>query len=161
VIEVKKDQAVPGKTKRLRKQYKNRLVAIDPGTKHTGFSFFDKTDLKLSGVINSTNDNLKHFMSDIQAFAPKEIIIEKFTLFPHKALEQSWDTLRVVEVIGILKFWAWKHGYLVVIQQPSTKQAFPDARLKRDGYYVNNIHARDSIRHGLYRIHFGREKEYV
>lgn len=135
-----------------------RRVSIDPGTKHTGFSFFDGKEMKLSGVIESTNDNLSTFLSQVAVFQPKEIVIEAFTLFPWKSKEQSWNTLRVVEVIGIIKYWAWKKDFPVVVQPPSFKQAFPDKRLKRDGFYVPNIHARDSIRHGLYRIRFGRKK---
>lgn len=132
-----------------------KLVAIDPGP-HLGFAFLKGENLHLSGMLNYTYENLEYLLDLILSFEPDEIVIEDFQLFPWKATAQSWSKMETPRIIGSLEYWAYKHEIPVVYQPPSSKQAFPDARLKKMGVYVSNDHARDAVRHGLYRI---RNKE--
>lgn len=138
-----------------------KIIAIDPGTKNTGFALFDHLSLLGAGVIGSKNHDIDVLFDLIQIKDVQTIVLELFHLFPFKAKEQSWDQLRVVQVIGIIKYLAEKQSIPVILQEPNKKQAFPDARLTKDGYYVPNNHARDAIRHGLYFFKFGEGKKYV
>ena len=132
------------------------LVAIDPGP-HLGFAFFKGKNLHLSGMVNYSYESLEYLLGIISSFEPEELVIEDFYLFPSKALAQSWSKMQTPRIIGSLEYWAWKQGLPVIYQPPANKQAFPDERLKELGVYVQNDHARDAIRHGLYRLHYGRE----
>lgn len=135
-----------------------RLVAIDPG-RHTGFAFFDDERVEISGMFLDDYPNVKHFLEIVEDYKPDEIVIESFRLAPQKATAQFWNEMLTPQLIGIFRFWAWDNNFPVILQPPSVKQAFPDARLKKIGLYVDVIHTRDAIRHGLYRLHFGRKKE--
>lgn len=136
-----------------------RRVAVDPG-KNTGFAFFDGEDLQLSGVaIVDSHIVTKNLFEHIVEYGPQEIVIEDFRIYSWKAQELSWDRMDTPRLIGVLDYLAWEAGIPVIYQPASCKQAFPDARLKRDGYYVSNKHTRDAIRHGLYRMHFGKKEE--
>ena len=134
-----------------------KLVAIDPG-RHTGFACFEGENVQLSGMFLDDYPNVKSFFEVVKSFHPDEIVIESFRLAPQKATAQFWDEMLTPQLIGIFRYWAWENQLPVILQPPTAKQAFPDERLKKMGLYVDVIHTRDAIRHGLYRLHFGRRK---
>lgn len=134
-----------------------RLVAIDPG-EHIGFAFFIDDFLKTSGMFRNKHDAIEVLFNMITEFAPDELIVEDYRLYPWKAMEQSWSQLDTPRLIGIIEHWAWKNELPLILQPATAKQAFPDARLEKMDMYVPNNHTRDAIRHGLYRIRFGRKK---
>lgn len=134
-----------------------KVVAIDPGP-HLGFAFLKGQNLHLSGVLHYDYGNLEYLFDLITSFRPDELVIEDFLLFPNKAMAQSWSKMETPRIIGSLEYWAWKQEIPIIYQPPASKQAFPDERLKRMGVYVQNIHARDAVRHGLYRIRYRRDK---
>lgn len=136
----------------------NRIAAIDPG-KSIGFAFFTGDDLELSGVYQNEHDALESLFHFLKIHDPKEIVIESFRLYPWKAKLQFWSDFETPEVIGIIKHWAWLNKYPVILQPASCKKPFPDERLKQMGYYRPNDHTRDAVRHGLYRLRFGKTKE--
>ena len=142
----------------LRKVVSMKVAALDPG-KHCGFAFMELGDkLHQCGLVMDDYHYVSELLDMIDRFNPNVLVIEDFRLSPHKAMQQSWDKMETPRIIGILDYWAWQRGLPVIFQQPSTKQAFPDARLKKMGLYQSNIHTRDAIRHGLYFLHFGLKK---
>lgn len=137
-------------------QVKNKkLVAIDPG-KTIGFAFFNGEELQLSGFFNNSYSAISRMFELILMFEPDELVIESFRLYPWKAKEQYWSDFETPEIIGIIKYWAWNQNIKIVMQPASNKIPFPDERLRKLNVYVPNNHARDAVRHGLYRIKFGK-----
>lgn len=137
-------------------QAKNKkIVAIDPG-RSSGFAFFVGEELRLSGFFKNEYRAVERMLELINSFDPDELIIESFRLYPWKAQQQFWSDFETTEIIGILKYWAWQVDIPVIMQPASNKQPFPDERLQRMNVYVTNGHARDAIRHALYRQRFGK-----
>lgn len=135
-----------------------KLFSLDPG-KTNGFAFFKGEDLRLAGWFLNEHETIEDIIAnEVVPFSPDEIVMESFRLYPWKAKNQFWSDFVTTEVIGIIKHFAWKNDIPVVMQPASNKQPFPDERLKKMGVYVPNNHARDAIRHGLYRLRFGKEK---
>lgn len=143
----------------LAQREERKIAAIDPG-EHIGFAFFDdKYSTQLTGTVQGEDEALDVLFDLIKSFRPDTLVVEAFRLYPHKALQQSWSTMRTPEIIGVIKYWARQNDYPVVLQPASCKQAFPDERLRKMGLYVPNVHARDAIRHGLYRQRFGKKEK--
>lgn len=136
-----------------------KVMAIDPG-KHIGFAYMEGTELKTAGVLLSEYSNLEMLFDAMLTFNVDEVVVEDFKLYPWKSMEQSWSQMETPRIIGIIEYWGWKNGIPIILQPASVKQAFPDERLKCEGYYVENKHARDAIRHALYYLKFGR-REYA
>ncbi|PWA11086.1 hypothetical protein DCC39_10330 [Pueribacillus theae] len=132
-----------------------RIVAIDPG-KSNGFAFFEGEELHLSGVFMNIPEAIERMFYLIDYYSPDELVIESFRLYPWKAKQQFWSDFETPEIIGVLKHWAWNRELPVIMQPASNKQPFPDERLRKMNVYVTNGHARDAIRHGLYRVRFGK-----
>jgi hypothetical protein len=86
-------------------------------------------------------------------------VIEEFRLYGWMAKTKSWSTLPEVEVIGVAKYLANKHGKPVVLQGASHKAYYSDARLKAERWVFHGdqptTHAKDALRHGLYYLTFG------
>lgn len=132
-----------------------KLVAIDPG-RTNGFAFFEGETLQLSGYIKNSHEAINRMFELILTFAPDELVVESFRLYPWKAQQQFWSDFETAEIIGIIKHWAWEQKIPVIMQPASNKQPFPDERLRKMNVYVPNNHARDAVRHGLYRLRFGK-----
>lgn len=98
------------------------------------------------------------------------IVIESYKLFGHKAKEQTGSSLETPQLIGYMEMVAYEFKIPVVFQDPSTKQRHADDILVKTNvitksgiryYYkgeLTNMHKRDSLRHYLYFIKFGRKK---
>lgn len=134
-----------------------KIVAIDPGGT-IGFAVVTGEKLDVCGTFRNEPEAVDTLLSTIEEHDPAEIVIEAFRLYPWMAKTQSWSTFETVEVIGTIKHWAWQHGYPVIMQPAANKQPFPDARLEKMDMYVPNEHARDAIRHALYRQRFGQKE---
>jgi len=128
---------------------KDLLLALDPG-ETTGWCLLNLEDCsiydwgaekyKLANWFNLLKDHLK----------PTTIVYERFSLYAHRAQQQINSTFYTVEMIGITKLYAQLTDTPIQEQTAAQgKQIWDDDKLQRFGYYRNNKHARDAIRHAL------------
>lgn len=84
------------------------------------------------------------------------IIIEKFTLYPHKAKALINDPMLTPQIIGKIK--EWFEGFKIVEQSAQVGKGFwTDTKLKAAGIWPHNRHERDAVRHALQFLYFGKE----
>jgi hypothetical protein len=125
-----------------------KLLAVDPGNT-TGWALFNTEDLSL---IHSDAQpyTLLEWWELLQAIAPKQMVVERFALYAHKAENQVNSTFLTVEVIGVCRLYSQVVGIPMATQTAQQgKQIWSDGRLKQFDYWQPNKHARDAIRHGL------------
>lgn len=92
------------------------ILGIDPG-KSTGWVVFENGVIKAQGIDRSVDafiDTLDTI--DITYGVPDLVVMEKFVLFKHKALQQSGSELEASQIIGMVKRQAKKWGAKLVIQ---------------------------------------------
>lgn len=158
-----------------------KILAFDPsgnfeeGRGTTGWSIFEYNEL-LFGEIKATDYESAEAYWDrhltyIHNIKPDVVVCESFNLQPSKAKQQSWSALETPQLIGLLRWYCWSNNIKMVLQKPLIKQRFTDDVLeymgyaeKRGGmYYIKgektNLHMRDSIRHGLYYMRYGKDEE--
>lgn len=129
------------------------ILAVDPGNT-TGWAVFFRVTDPLDAAILMRSGAEKFSLADwwahLYAVKPTTIIIERFSLYAHKAEQQINSTFFTCELIGITKLWA-DINEVPLHQQTAQvgKQIWTDARLEQFGYLHNNRHTRDAIRHGL------------
>lgn len=159
-----------------------RILTFDPsgnfeeGKGTTGWSIFEHNNLASFGEIKASDfdsaeaywDRHLTFIGDIR---PDVVVCESFNLQPSKAKQQSWSALETPQLIGVMRWYCWTWGYKFVPQKPLIKQRFTDEVLEKTGYverrgdlyfvrgYRTNLHMRDSIRHGLYYLRYGKDEE--
>lgn len=95
------------------------------------------------------------------------IVCEDYKLQAGKAKQQIWSALETPQLLGCLKYIAFKDGVKFVEQSPRDKVRVADPILvhmgvleERNGRYYclgrpTVIHARDAIRHGVYFFRYG------
>ncbi|MDI6840451.1 MAG: hypothetical protein QMD71_06370 [bacterium] len=79
------------------------------------------------------------------------IIYENYALRKSSAKAMIGSEFETPQVIGVIKWFAYKAGVKLVKQSPAQKKFFGDDRLKMLGFYDRGQrHSRDSVRHALY-----------
>lgn len=162
-----------------------KILAFDPsgnfeeGRGTTGWSYFVDGKLKDFGDIKaSSHDSAEAYwdshlalINDVTSTLLQAVVCESFNLQPSKAKQQSWSALETPQLIGLMRHHCWSNGMHMVLQKPMIKQRFTDVVLEKTGvvekrgelYYINgrltNLHMRDSIRHGLYYMRYGKDEE--
>ena len=103
------------------------LLGIDPGSKFTGMAELhaDGTTHTYTLEYQSVGD---HLMQLFARYGSRIVVAcEEFKLYPWKAEEQAFSELRVVEVTGVVKDHARRHGVPVHMtrtgwKRPTTKR---------------------------------------
>lgn len=138
----------------------NLLITIDPG-KASGFAVLDYTDLSDIKILQSAEltqmdtifevDTLLSDADELDNVASYEIVMEKFTITAQTGKNtnaENWSP----EIIGAVKYLAWKYGVKFSEQTPAEAKNFvPNERMKAVGiWHVGGEgHARDALRHGV------------
>jgi len=87
------------------------------------------------------------------------IVYENYILYPWKAKQQYFKEFPASEVIGVLKLLAEKEKIKLIKQSAKEgKFYWNDNKLAKAGYYINNKHIRDSVRHVLHYLKFRYKK---
>ena len=150
----------------------------------TGWALFDNELLKDFGRIEAENfgivegywdahlDLMIQKVGDMNVF--HTVVCESYKLQPAKAMQQSWSALETPQLIGAMRMFNFTEPELqmpFVFQDPSIKARFSDEILVKMGiaekrgnkYYILGRstvdHERDAIRHGLYYLKYGKEKQ--
>ena len=121
------------------------ILTIDPG-ETTGYVVAEADGLDYDIKISGQFPNWRLFESLIRSYLPDVIVYEAFYLSPQIAKYKTRSTMPTVEVIGVLKYLAWKCTTSLIVQSPSIKYA-ADLELPRRVKGVSGPHARDALRH--------------
>ena len=149
----------------------------------TGWALFENGKLKNFGRLSAESYNFVENYWDAHLaeiwyqmnncnFEDCAVVCESYKLQPTKAMQQSWSALETPQLIGAMRMYSWKEiNVPFVLQDPSIKARFSDEVLVKMGiaekrgnkYYVLGHstvdHERDAIRHGLYYLKYGKEKQ--
>ena len=121
------------------------ILTIDPG-ETTGYVVAETDGLDYDIKISGQFPNWRQIEVLLTYWLPDTIVYEAFHLSPQIAKFKTRSIMPTVEVIGVLKYLAWKHivGELLVSQPPGFKEL---VSLPRHVAGVTGPHARDALRH--------------
>lgn len=150
----------------------NRIICFDPG-ETTGWSVlaYDQYNPEIiPKLVDYGQTSLWHGIDGmlLQTPEPTAVVYEAFRLFPGKAKEQIGSTFQTAQVIGVLRYLA-ELAVLKIYDYPAGNKVFmSDDKLKEAGVFPDvgrkvhdNRHALDSIRHGMWHLHFKRGIVYT
>lgn len=131
-----------------------RIIPLDPGGS-TGWAYFSPLSLTLiCGQISDQHHN--DLFELLHRFSPDEIVSESFQFRQFSGFDKSKVELDSVEYIGITKLYSRMTNTPLHFQTASVAKHFvSDDKLKRLGWYSRTaglVHARDALRHLLYRL---------
>lgn len=93
-------------------------LAVDPGKSNGFCGYDDRHHLTFMFTIPSTN-----MIRVLQLFTKVQIIIvENFTLFPHKRTEANYSDMETSRVIGRIESWAELNKVEIIKQGPNVKK---------------------------------------
>jgi len=124
-----------------------RYISIDPG-ETVGYSVWNGTERVEQGELGITEflHKLEEKVGELDL-----IIYESYALRRSSAKAMIGNEFETPQVIGVIKWIAYKAGIPTVKQSPAQKKFFGDDRLKKLGLYDRGQrHSRDSVRHALY-----------
>ena len=121
------------------------ILALDPG-ETTGYVVAEADgldyDIKISGQFPIRH--WRQLEALITYWLPDIVVYEAFYLSPQIAKFKTRSTMPTVEVIGVLKYLAWKYTTSLIAQPPSAKEF---VSLPRYVAGVSGPHARDALKH--------------
>ena len=120
------------------------ILTIDPG-ETTGYVVAEADGLDYDIKISGQFPNWQQLEALIINWLPDRIVYEAFYLSPQIAKYKTRSTMPTVEVIGVLKYLAWKHIVHRLISQPPSSIEL--VTLPRHVAGVTGPHARDALRH--------------
>ena len=128
-------------------------LAFDPGNT-TGYAEFDvHGEISDFGQINNGVEGITDFV--MQYDKPiHTVIIESYMVLPddHSVKANVGSKLETVQVIGVLRGWAYSKKAKIVMQQPQIKKiAELQAGFKVKGKH-ENTHWQDAVLHGVYYL---------
>lgn len=124
------------------------FYAIDPGDKHVGLAYFED-----SACVWAREETPLGTMQYLGKHLHGEhvLVVERYQLYPHLAQTQQGSDMRTSQMIGALKWLAYRRGARVVIQQAALKRATEALIIKRGiarKATGNGDHAKDAETHG-------------
>jgi hypothetical protein len=134
------------------------LLSIDPG-KISGWSVFIHSHLFSCGKVEWTQENECYAIIDvIEETMPDVVVCEDYRIYSGKRLVQAWSTVDTVRIIGAIEYICRKENIKLVKQMASTAKVFvTNEKLKEWNLWNKNEHIRDSIKHGIYYLLFGKK----
>ena len=163
------------------------IVALDPsgnfseGNGTTGVctlkgDYATVTDI-YAGHFNSAeeywNAHIDYLELTLSVLHEFEVVMEGYRLYGHKTATQINSTLETPQLIGVIKYWCYRHGVPLKIQfAADVKKRWSDSvleklgvieivnrrrKLSSSGQWLNN-HKTDALRHALHYQKYGRKK---
>lgn len=135
------------------------IMSLDPGGT-TGWAWFNRR----KAIIECGQLNGQHHwellrlldLRDVEYEVPSEIVYESFQFRQFSGFDKSKIELDSVEYIGVVKLYSQLNEVSIYSQTASVAKHFvSDDKLKRLGWYSRTaglVHARDALRHLLYRL---------
>ena len=119
------------------------VLVVDPG-ETTGYVVAEADGLDYDIKISGQFPHWRMLETLITYWIPDVIVYEAFYLSPQIAKYKTRSTMPTVEVIGVLKYLAWKCTTSLVAQSPSAKELI---LLPRYIAGISGPHARDALKH--------------
>lgn len=124
-----------------------KYISIDPG-ETVGYSIWEE-DKRLAQGEKDALDFLTMLEGIIEEI--DLIIYEEYALRRSSAKAMIGNEFVTPQVIGVIKWIAYKGRVKTVKQTPAQKEFFTNDKLKKLGLYDRGQrHSRDSVRHALY-----------
>jgi Holliday junction resolvasome RuvABC endonuclease subunit len=151
--------------------FRGRLLALDPG-ETTGWSVWDSHNnathyemvecgqLETWDKTNNTiNPCVTNFPKLLTHFEPDEVVYESYRVYEWKAESHSWSDVPTLRIIGSMETRIIDANLPYCHQTAQVAKKFvTDDLLKSFGFYQRGQrHSRDSMRHALYYILFGKQ----
>lgn len=155
-------------------QFTGTLLALDPG-ETTGWSIWecntpstfvkmiacgqlDTWDKENSSIVNCVH-NFPELISTAKKYGPLEVVMEAYRVYEWKADSHSWSDVPTLRIIGSMETRLIDDSIPYTFQTAQVAKKFvTDELLKRFGFYERGQrHSRDSMRHALYYLLFGKE----
>ena len=127
----------------------NFCAAFDPG-ETTGWSVFNRLGQQSDYGQAKGRDELYKVLETIGPVP--HVVIEDYTLYQHKAIQQSGSKLEAVRVIGAIESWATINKSRIT-RQPASIKAIAQmwSGVKPKGAHSKNHHV-DAFNHGYYYL---------
>jgi hypothetical protein len=137
-----------------RRELPDFWISIDPGDKWVGYASWNHEEC--TAAVEMTPDEAIDTVSDLAAFGViKLLVVERYTLYPWLAAQQSHSEMWTPQMIGALHHIARRHNIPFEKPQASKLKEVYDnpelrARLyKHIGQCKHGNHAKDAEAHGL------------
>jgi hypothetical protein len=128
------------------------LLAMDPG-KSTGWCYFidGYPDARRFGIHRNLGD-LIDWLESIpnDDYLPDLILVEEFTLYKQKALQQSGSKMETSQAVGAIEYYARRHKIPVVYQKAEILKIASMWSGVDHNVAHNNSHHLAAYNHGLY-----------
>lgn len=142
--------------------FRGDILALDPGHT-TGYSIWSASNegvcIEASGQIKTWHDEdlVSHTLKPL-IHSVAVIVMESYQVYDWKKDEHSWSQIPTVQVIGCIKTICQIQGKPYYSQTAQVaKQFVTDEKLEKWGFWKKGErHARDSMRHGIYWLLFGK-----
>lgn len=138
------------------------FLALDPG-KTVGHAWFELDGSEILDVYAGQMDWIEFLYSFRKISKEKdfELLIENYTIRSNTVAANLNKELLTAKIIGVIEWYCRLNDIKYQFQPAGIGNAFFDKqRLKEmDLWVVGKNHARDAIRHGLWHIVFGKDKE--
>lgn len=122
-------------------------ISFDPG-ETTGVAVFD--DDKVYSWDQIPMDKILDFLSDEPK--PDVVIYENFQLLPHKAKALIGSKFETIQVIGMIKAYAHRHGAELIEQRPGIKSIAEMWTGVKPPKNHKQSHKVDAYNHGAYYL---------
>jgi hypothetical protein len=127
-----------------------KYVAIDPG-ETTGVAEFD-ADGKVLGMHQFKVKELYEYFERLYDTPPQVVIFEEYRIFAHKKDSHINSKVPTIQIIGAIKYFAWRCK-ATAVEQPSQHKPFG---YKYGGFNPPKDHSKshgpDALAHGFYYL---------
>lgn len=132
-----------------------KMISIDPG-KNMGFCIFPDIDSSPTYTDFGSVYGEEEIWKWLGRNRADLWVVEDYLIRDerHGGFDHQWQSVFPAQVIGAIKFWAYNTGAVVVLQQPSIKNA-ASRMIFRKPYVKSSSkkqHALDAVLHGCYYL---------
>ena len=127
-----------------------KFISFDPGDVHVGVAVFDQGRC-VQCMEQTPLGSLKMLLGLLKDKELDHVVIERYQLYPNKAMLQSGSDMLTSQLIGAMRALAWLYDVPVTLQQAALKKP-TEALIRRRNIerlsFGKGDHAKDAESHG-------------
>ena len=127
-----------------------KFISFDPGDVHVGVAVFDQGRC-VQCMEQTPLGSLKMLLGLLKDKELDHVVIERYQLYPNKAMLQSGSDMLTSQLIGAMRALAWLYDVPVTLQQAALKKP-TEALIRRRNIerlsFGKGDHAKDAETHG-------------
>lgn len=127
-----------------------KFISFDPGDVHVGVAVFDQGRC-VQCMEQTPLGSLKMLLGLLKDKELDHVVIERYQLYPNKAMLQSGSDMLTSQLIGAMRALAWLYEVPVTLQQAALKKP-TEALIRRRNIerlsFGKGDHAKDAESHG-------------